>query len=186
MLLKYKVYSPTMNQFITEINNVKSIKYDISIRAYNIEFNDDTHVLVPKEHNLNDDITMRSFDTIISGVHDRKIMSMTADIRDRAIPTSIEEKHVPDDFYTLADNLVAVHRIDDIREAQLRLNYDYSIEFSNIVNSPGKIIAITDKVFRETLLDDVDNGKDNTLHVRAFDGNNIIEVTTFKPNDIKL
>lgn len=156
MILKYRVYSPSMNQFITEFNNISTIKYNVNQMAYEIRFTDDTKVFVPKEHDLNRDIISKPIE-----------LASTNEV-------------VTEEYYELSEHRVALYKLDDIREAQLRLNFDCSIEQSNIIHDKQTLIALSDKVFAETLVDH-DNEDSSILYVRAYNGNEIITLSTFKP-----
>lgn len=153
MLVSYIIYEPEIGQFVEEIKQLKQVTYSIKNKAYKVEFNDDTFVYVPKEHKLDESLFIRE-------------------------KSSTDEKdtcNVLNDYYTIVDNRVALRDMNDITEAQLRLNEMCSVEHYNKFGSAYKLLQITDKVFIDTLnsigkLSD----KKYKLKVDSYDGTDIV------------
>lgn len=153
MLVSYIIYEPEIGQFVEEIKQLKQVTYSIRDKAYKVEFNDDTFVYVPKEHKLDERLFIRE--------------KSSTDAKDMC--------NVLNDYYTIADNRVALRDMNDITEAQLRLNEMCSIEHYNKFGSAYKLLQITDKVFIDTLnsigkLSD----KKYKLKVDSYDGTDIV------------
>ncbi len=128
MLISYRVYEPEIGQFVEEIKQLKKVEYSVRNKAYKMSFEDDTYVYVPKEHRLDKSILMKS---IVNNDN----------ARDR---TEFNE------YYSLACNCVALRRMDDITEAQLRINSMYSAEHYDDYGNKYEHVAMSDKVFLDT------------------------------------
>lgn len=153
MLVSYIIYEPEIGQFVEEIKQLKQVTYSIKNKAYKVEFNDDTFVYVPKEHKLDENLFIRE--------------KSSTDAKDMC--------NVLNDYYTIVDNRIALRDMNDITEAQLRLNEMCSVEHYNKFGSAYKLLQITDKVFIDTLnsigkLSD----KKYKLKVDSYDGTDIV------------
>lgn len=152
MLISYLVYEPEIGQFVEELKPLKKVTYSVENRAYKVEFEDDSYVYVPKEHRLDEHFFSRKDNN-----------------------NGSEVNRVVDDYYIITDYRVALRKLDDITEAQLRLNEMCSIEHYNKFGSAYKLLQITDKVFIDTLnsigkLSD----KKYKLKVDSYDGTDIV------------
>lgn len=152
MLISYLVYEPEIGQFVEELKPLKKVTYSVESKAYKIEFEDNSYVYVPKEHRLDEHLFSRKESN--NGSENNKIV---------------------DDYYIITDYRVALRKLDDITEAQLRFNEMCSIEHYNKFGSAYKLLEISDKVFIDTLnsIGWLHNNKFK-LKVDSYDGTDII------------
>ena len=129
MLVSYIIYEPEIGQFVEEIKQLKQVTYSIRDKAYKVEFNDDTFVYVPKEFRLNESLF----------------------IREKSSTDENDKCNALNDYYTIVDNRVALRDMNDITEAQLRINEMCSIEQYDKWNKTFKHVVISNKVFLDTV-----------------------------------
>ena len=149
MLISYKVYEPEIGQFVEEIKQLKKVEYSVRNKAYKVSFEDDTCVYVPKEHRLDTSIFMKS---IVNNDNTR-------------------DKTEFNEYYSLSCNCVALRRMDDITEAQLRINSMYSVEHYYDYGDKYGHVIMSDKVFIDTA-HEIIKKRDNMYHftVDGYDG----------------
>lgn len=152
MLVSYLVYEPEIGQFVEELKPLSKVTYSVENKAYKVVFEDESYVYVSKEHRLDEHLFSRKENSDGSEVN-----------------------RVVDDYYIITDYRVALRKLDDITEAQLRLNEMCSIEHYNKFGSAYKLLQITDKVFINTL-NSIGRISDKKykLKVDSYDGTDII------------
>lgn len=152
MLVSYIIYEPEIGQFVEEIKQLKQVTYSIKDKAYKVEFKDESYVYVPKEHRLDEHFFSRKENN-----------------------NGSENNKIADDYYVITDCRVALKKLDDTTEAQLRLNEMCSVEHYNKFGSAYKLLQITDKVFIDTLnsIGKISDKK-YRLEVDSYDGTDII------------
>lgn len=145
MLVSYRVYRPNINNFVNEIRELKQSRYDFKLASYVVEFTDNVTLYIPKEHDLDEQLFVRN-----------------------------KTDNTKDDYYIIVDDKVALLKIEDATEAQLRLNELASIEHSSKFGNRWAHAVIFDECYFNTTIGE---DADGIQSVQGFDGKDIVTCT---------
>lgn len=150
MLISYLVYEPEIGQFVEELKPLKKATYNVENRAYKVEFEDNSYVYVPKEHRLDEHIFSKKENSNVN----------------------INNK---EDYYIITNYRVALRKMEDITEAQLRFNEMCSTEHRAKFGSSYKLLTISNKIFIDTI-NSIERLTDKKyeLKVNSYNGTDII------------
>lgn len=155
MLIKYSVYCSELSEFIQELKKLKNARLIVTeqkLWAHEIEFEDSSKVYLP-----------------LTQLSDEKSLKEQLFKREIVTDKNTDVSFV-DDYYNIVDNRVVLRSMDDINEAQLRLNYICSSDNWTVNDIQLKNPIINAKVFRNTVKSATNKGTESVITVDGFDG----------------